>query len=65
MDGQKLYEERVLELVRQNVMLSAVPVTCKTAALYFATDAIVTHLQKSGKQTSDVQLANGKIQIIM
>lgn len=60
MDGQRLYEERVLELVMQSVMLSAKPVTSKTGALYFAGDATVTPPQKSGKQGKNVHLINGR-----
>jgi len=60
MDGQRLYEERVLELVRQNVTRSAKPVTVKIDAHYFAGFAPVIHLQKSGKQGRGVHLGNGE-----
>lgn len=59
MDGQKLYEERVLELVMQSVMLSARPVTSKTSAPYFVSDAIVTRPQKLENQGNDVHLPSG------
>lgn len=59
MDGQRLYEERVLELVMQSVMLSAKPVTNRTAALYFVSDATVTPLQKLENQGNDAHLPSG------
>lgn len=59
MDGQRLYEERVLELVRQNVILSAKDVTNKTSAPYFVIDAPATPPQKLGNQDNDVHLENG------